>query len=230
MSKAMSRAAALTLVAFLSVWTAFAQLPTATISGTVKDASGAMIPGATVTVTSAETGASRTANAGNDGSFRFPALAVGTYNVRAEHPGFQTKVQQGLRIAVGDNAVLSIALEVGSVAESVSVTAEAPIVNTTSGTLGNLVSAETITSLPLDGRNYNDLTLLQPGVSENRGTSTAGTLNGAQFSSNGAPTRSNLFTIDGTVMNDLHNSGASSSNENSLGVEGIREDKVVTNS
>src|SRR5690349_20468741 len=203
MSKVMSRAAALALAAVLSVWTAFAQLPTATISGTVKDASGAMIPGATITVTSAETGASRTANAGNDGSFRFPALAVGTYNIKAENPGFQTKVQQGLRIAVGDNAVLSIALEVGSVAESVSVTAGAPIVNTTSGTLGSLVSEQTVSEFPLDGRNFNDLTLLQTGVSESRGASTTGTLNGVQFSANGAPVRSNLFTLDGTIMNDL---------------------------
>ncbi|MSO21470.1 MAG: hypothetical protein EXQ56_13635 [Acidobacteria bacterium] len=218
------------LAAIFAVSTSMAQLPTATISGTVKDASGATIPGATVTVISTETGQTRTAPAGNDGSFRFPALSVGTYDIRAEQTGFQSKIQQGLRIAVGDEAVLSISLEVGSVTESVSVTAEAPIVNTTSGSLGNLVSAETIANLPLDGRNFNDLTLLQPGVAENRGTSTGGTLNGAQFSSNGAPTRSNLFTIDGTVMNDLHNSGASSSNENSLGVEGIREYKVVTNS
>jgi hypothetical protein len=210
-------------------WLAEAQLPTATISGIVKDSSGAVIPGVSVTVTNAETGTSRSGQTGSDGSYRFPALQVGTYDVRAEHPGFQAKLQRGLRVAVGEEAALNFTLDVGAVTETVSVTAEAPIVNTTSGTLGSLVSGETIANLPLDGRNYNDLTLLQTGVSENRAASTGGTLNGIQFSSNGAPTRSNLFTIDGTIMNDLHNTGASSSNENTLGVEGIREYRVVTN-
>ncbi|PYS47672.1 MAG: hypothetical protein DMG13_27330 [Acidobacteria bacterium] len=209
---------------------AHAQLPTATISGVVKDATGAAIPGVAVTVTNVATGLTRPAKTSEDGSYRFSALPVGTYDIRAEQPGFQTKVEQGLRVAVGDEAVLNIVLAVGAVADTVSVTAEAPIVNTTSGTLGSLVSERTVSDLPLNGRNFNDLTLLQTGVAENRAASTAGTLNGIQFSSNGAPTRSNLFTIDGTIMNDLHNTGASSSNENSLGVEGIREYRVVTNS
>jgi hypothetical protein len=209
---------------------AHAQLPTATIIGVVKDASGAVIPGVAVTLTSSATGLTRSAVTSETGSYRFSALPVGTYDIRAELAGFQSKVEQGLRVAVGDEAVLNITLEVGAAAETVSVTAEAPVVNTTSGTLGSLVSEQTVADLPLNGRNYNDLTLMQTGVAENRAASTAGTLNGIQFSSNGAPTRSNLFTLDGTIMNDLHNTGASSSNENSLGVEGIREYRVVTNS
>ncbi len=221
----------LALLAFICFGlSAQAQLPTATILGVVKDATGAVIPGVAVAVTNVATRLTRSAQTGEDGSYRFSALPVGTYDIRAEHPGFQTKVEQGLRIAVGDEAVLNIVLAVGTVIDTVSITAEAPIVNTTSGTLGTLVSEQTVSDLPLDGRNYNDLTLAQPGVSENRAANTAGTLNGIQFSSNGAPTRSNLFTIDGTIMNDLHNTGASSSNENSLGVEGIREYRVVTNS
>ena len=207
-----------------------AQLPTATIAGVVKDSSGAVIPGVAVSATNSETGLIRSAQTGNDGAYRFPALAVGIYNVRAEHPGFQAKVQQGLRIAVGDEALLNFTLDVGAVTETVSVTAEAPLVNTTSGTLGSLVSEERVADLPLDGRNFNDLTLLQTGVSENRATGTTGALNGTVFSSNGAPTRSNLFMLDGTIMNDLLNIGPASSNENTLGVEGIREYRVVTNS
>src|SRR5262245_53006425 len=110
-----------------------AQLPTATISGTVKDATGAVIPGVAVAVTNVATGLTRSVQSGEDGSYRFSALPVGTYDIRAEQPGFQTKVERGLRIAVGDEAVLNISLEVGATAETVSVTAEAPIVNTTSG-------------------------------------------------------------------------------------------------
>ena len=159
-------AALLVLICFgLSVQ---AQLPTATISGVVKDATGAVIPGVAVAVTNVATGLTRSVRAGEDGSYRFSALPVGTYDIRAEHPGFQTKVEQGLRIAVGDEAVLNISLEVGALTDTVSVTAEAPIVNTTSGTLGSLVSEQTVSDLPLNGRNYNDLTLMQTGVAENR--------------------------------------------------------------
>src|SRR5206468_9719299 len=124
-----------------------AQLPTATISGVVKDATGAVIPGVAVAVTNVATRLTRSAQTGEDGSYRFSALPVGTYDVRAEHPGFQTKVEQGLRMAVGDEAVLNIVLEVGAAGEAVSVTAEAPIVNTTSGMLGSLVSEQTIADL-----------------------------------------------------------------------------------
>jgi len=108
-----------------------AQLPTATISGVVKDATGAVIPGVAVAVTNVATRLTRSAQTGEDGSYRFSALPVGTYDIRAEHPGFQTKVEQGLRIAVGDEAVLNIVLAVGAVIDTVSITAEAPIVNTT---------------------------------------------------------------------------------------------------
>jgi carboxypeptidase family protein/TonB-dependent receptor-like protein len=208
---------------------AVAQLPTATISGVVKDASGALIPAASVTVTNSETGLSREARTATDGSFRFPALAVGSYEVKAEQTGFQSKVQSGLRITIGQEAVLNFTLQVGAVSETVSVSAEAPIVNTTSGTLGSLVSEQTVTDLPLDGRNFNDLTFLQTGVSESRSSDNGGTINGQEFSTNGAPVRSNLFMIDGTIMNDAHGTGASSGNENSLGVEGIREFRVVSN-
>jgi hypothetical protein len=227
MSKSRILAVTLILVGIISI--AGAQLPTATILGVIKDSSGAVIPGVSVTVTNADTGISRSGQSGSDGSYRFPALQVGTYNVRAEQPGFQAKVQQGLRISVGDEAVLNFTMEVGAVTETVSVTAEAPLVNTTSGTLGSLVDSETITDLPLDGRNWNDLTLLQVGVNQLRVSNTTGTLNGTQFSANGAPVRSNLFTIDGTIMNDAHGVGGASGNENTLGVEAIREYKVATN-
>ncbi|MBI4442391.1 MAG: TonB-dependent receptor [Acidobacteria bacterium] len=208
---------------------ALAQLPTATIFGVVKDSSGAVVPSVAVTVTNTETGMTRSSQTGNDGMYRFPALPVGNYQVRAEHPGFQTRVQSGLRLTVGQEAVLNFTLEVGSVTETVSVTAEAPMVNTVSGTLGSLVNEQTVSDLPLNGRNYTDLALLQTGVSINRSTSTAGNLNGLIISINGAPTRSNLYTMDGTIVNDAHNLGPSSASESALGVEGIREYRVVTN-
>jgi carboxypeptidase family protein len=207
-----------------------AQLPTATVSGVVRDSSGAVIPNATVTASNLDTGLSRGTKSSNDGSYRLPALPVGSYEVRAEQSGFQTQVQSGLTITVGQEAVTNFTLTVGAVTETVSVTAEAPLVNTTSGSLSGLVGEQRVADLPLNGRNYNDLTLLQPGVSEAKNVSTTGNLNGTQMSINGAPFRSNLYLIDGTIMNDIHSSGPASVDKTTLGVDGIREYRVVTNS
>lgn len=208
-----------------------AQLPTGTILGTVRDQSGAVVPDVTVTATNTETGISRLTQAGNNGTYRFSALAVGTYTVQAEKPGFQTMIQSGLQLTVGQEAVLNFRLQVGQVAESISVTAEAPIVNTTSGTLSSLVSEDTVADLPLNGRNFNDLTLLQTGISVARTVGRSGTIDGVQYSSGGAPIRSNTYMLDGTIMNNITSSGGGSSvNENSLGVEAIREYRVLTNS
>jgi len=209
---------------------ALAQLPTATISGTVRDSSGAVIPGVSLTATNSETGMTRTATSGSTGTYRFAALPVATYTVRAEQSGFQAQVRTGLRVTVGEEAVINFTLEVGAVTETVSVTAEAPIVNTTSGTLSTLVSEQTVSDLPLNGRNFNDLTLLQTGISAARTVAVDGSLDGMQFSAGGAPIRSNTFMMDGTIINNLTNSGGSSANENSLGVESIREYRVLQNS
>ena len=126
--------------------------------------------------------------------------------------------------------MINFTLEVGAVTETVSVTAEAPIVDTTSGTLSSLVSEQTVSDLPLNGRNFNDLTLLQTGIAAARTIAVDGTLDGMQFSSGGAPIRSNTFMMDGTIINNLTNSGGASANENTLGVESIREYRVLQNS
>ncbi|MBI2815538.1 MAG: carboxypeptidase regulatory-like domain-containing protein [Acidobacteria bacterium] len=112
----------------------YAQLPTAL--GTVRDSSGAVVPGTKITARSMETGQSRTTASAADGSYRLPALPVGAYEVRAEQSGFQTSVQTGLTLAVSQEAVVNFSLQVGAVEQSVAVTAEAPLVNTTSGSLG----------------------------------------------------------------------------------------------
>ncbi|MGH9786532.1 MAG: carboxypeptidase regulatory-like domain-containing protein, partial [Terriglobia bacterium] len=205
-------------------------MSTATILGVVRDATGAVVPGASLTATNLETGFTRTAASASDGSFRFAALPVGRYEVRGEHAGFQTQAQTGLRISVGEEAVLNFTLQVGAVAERVEVTAEAPIVNTTSGTLSSLVSEERVSDLPLNGRNFDVLTFSQAGITAARNIERQGTLDGTQFSAGGAPIRSNTFMLDGTIMNNITNSGAASANENTLGVESIREYRVLMNS
>ena len=177
-----------------------AQLPTGTILGTVRDTSGAVVPGANLSARNTETGVTRAAQASADGAYRFAALPVGSYEITIEHPGFQKIVQKALTLTVGQEAVVNFSLQVGAVEETVSVSAEAPLVNTTSGSLGGLVSEEKISDLPLNGRNYADLTLLQTGITQHRNYSMAGAETGVMFSSNGATLHSNNFMLDGAIM------------------------------
>jgi len=210
--------------------TAIAQLPTATILGVVKDASGAVIPDASVAARNVETGQTRTATTGSEGSYRFSALPVGNYELRVEHPGFQIAIRSGLTLAVAQEAVVNFTLQLGGVEQTVSVTAEAPLVETTSGSLGGLVDERKVSELPLNGRNYIDLTLLQTGVNQHsRHGDTAGAT-GTWFSSSGAPVRSNSFLLDGASMLTVWGASSASIGNTTLGVEGIREFRVVTNS
>src|SRR5438128_12271623 len=117
---------------------AMSQLPTATILGTVKDPTGAVIPGTSITAKSVETGLTRTGVSAEDGSYRLSALPVGSYEVRVELPGFRTEVRSGLTLTVSQEAVLNFALQPGTIDQTVVVTEDAPLVNTTSGALGGL--------------------------------------------------------------------------------------------
>src|SRR5215471_6934648 len=121
-----------------------AQLPTAAILGAVKDSTGAVIPGAAITAKNLETGLTRTGVSAEDGSYRFSALPVGAYEVRAELPGFRTEVRSGLTLTVSQEAVVNLTLQAGAAEQTVIVTEEAPLVNTTSGALGGLVDEQRV--------------------------------------------------------------------------------------
>ena len=206
-----------------------AQLPTGAISGRVADSTGAVIPGATVIVTNVETGRVQTTQTSAAGFYKV-ILPVGIYDVRVEAVSFRPEVRQGLRLAVAQEAVLNFGLSVGSVQETVTVTAEAPLVDTTSGSLGGLVNEERIAELPLNGRNFSDLALLQPGIAVHTPVSTtAPTSKGLQYSSNGAPIQSNYIMLDGANLVSLGGTSGVSASGSMLGVEGIREFKVITN-
>ena len=114
-----------------------AQLTTATILGVVKDPSGAVVPGAKITARDTDTGQCRTVVTGTDGSYRLDALAVGNYPITAEATGFQTEVQSGLTLTVGQEAVINFALQVGQATQTVSVTGQAEIVSTTTSSLSS---------------------------------------------------------------------------------------------
>ncbi|MBZ5659655.1 MAG: TonB-dependent receptor [Acidobacteriia bacterium] len=207
-----------------------AQMPTATILGIVTDSTGATVPEAKLTARNIETGQTRTATSAADGSYRFSALPVGKYEVRAEKNGFQTNVRSGLTLDVAQEAVVNFALQVGSMVQEVVVSSEAPLVNTTSGSLGGLVDEQQVAQLPMNGRNYVDLTLLQPGITQHRSLGANPSNVGLWYSSNGAPVHSNNFLLDGASMSNLQGVNSASASGYTLGVDGIREYRIITNS
>jgi hypothetical protein len=218
------------LVFLLSASMAMAQSSTGTFLGTVKDPSGQSVPGTKVTAHNLDTGATRAVTTGDDGSYRIPELPIGNYEIRAEHEGFSAQAVNGIQLTVGQEAVVNITMQIGSLSQTVSVTGEAPLVNTTSGSLGALVDEKQISDIPLNGRNYVDLMLLQPGILQQANKATGGGQVGTWFSSNGAPVRSNNMTLDGAIITNMFGAGASSATGSTLGIDGIQEWRTVTNS
>jgi len=202
-----------------------AQLPTATILGVAKDSSGGVLPNVTVTITNLDTGTTRVVKTSDDGEFRAPELPVGRYEVKAEHAGFKTVDRKGITLEVTQEAVINLEFEVGSTDQQVVVTEEAPLVNTQNATLGGTVNETKMSELPLNGRNYIDLALLQPGVDKDKNQ---GNQQGTTFSVNGAPPRSNNFTLDGAILQTmLGRSPVAGESGDALGLDGIKEYTIV---
>ena len=150
--------------------------------------------------------------------------------MRAEAPSFRPEIRQELDLSVGQEAVLNFSLSVGTVQETVTVMAEAPLVETTSGSLGGLVDDDRVADLPLNGRNFNDLVLLQTGINVHRPVSTtSSSARGLAFSSNGAGIYSNYMVMDGANLTAARGRNGPSMSGAMLGVEGIREFRVLTN-
>ncbi|MBI4479413.1 MAG: TonB-dependent receptor [Acidobacteria bacterium] len=207
---------------------AHAQQPTGTILGTVKDATGGVIPGTSITVTNTATGFVRSAMTGQDGSYRLPALPVGTYQITVEHPGFQRETRSDLTLNIGQEAVLNFALQVGAVEQTIAVTAEAPMIETTSAVVSGLVSENQVRDLPLNARNLIELGTLFAGVTLSE-TGGQGVPNGfaTKLSIMGTRYNSSLFQLDGADIND--NTGSAGSAAGILmGVETVREFNVIT--
>jgi Carboxypeptidase regulatory-like domain/TonB-dependent Receptor Plug Domain/TonB dependent receptor len=208
---------------------AFAQITAATLTGTIRDQTGALLPGVEVVATNAHTGFSRSAVTDANGYFAMPGLPPGTYELRASLPGFGTAVER-VTLTLAQEAGLDLTLKVEGAQESVTVVGLSPIVDTRSGTLSAVVTEATIATLPLNGRNYVDLALLQPGVAnfnekENTGSSNRGT----KLNINGMTFRSNSYLLDGANMRGYHGTVTGSVAGTTLGVETIQEFRVVTN-
>ena len=204
--------------------------PTGTISGVVHDPSGLVVPKASVTVRNVEENTTRTALSGDDGSFRFPALPVGTYTITVESTGFKTSTRTNQNLDVSQEAVLNFTMEIGEAQEQVVVKADAAQVDTTSSTIGHVVDEQQLAELPLNGRNFVDLTLLQTGVNQYTNNQYgSGGLYGEFYSANGAPIRSNMYTLDGAIEGNVQGATASSLAGESLGLDGISEYRLMTN-
>src|SRR5262249_7325210 len=130
---------------------------TATILGVVKDTSGAVIPGVSIAVKHTETGLTRTVISSETGDYNVPLLPVGAYELTTAMPGFKQQVRSGINLVVGQQAVINLTLEVGAPGEQVTVTEEAPLVNTTLSSTSGLITEQQIKELPLNGRSFDQL-------------------------------------------------------------------------
>ncbi len=203
---------------------------TSIITGEITDANGAAIVGAQVTARQVETGLTRISTSEADGRFTLAGLPVGAYEVRAGASGFTPLVRQGVNLVLGETAVVDLVLQIITLNEELTVAADAALVNTQSPELSYLVGEKAISELPLNGRNYTDLALLQPGVvafpNRDGGSVVA---HGTGASINGQDPRSNVYLLDGTPQNDFTNGPAGSAAGTALGIETIQEFRVETN-
>lgn len=208
---------------------ASAQKTTGTITGTITDPSGAVVPDATVTVVNENTGATRTATSNEQGSFSFPELQAGTYSLTVTKAGFRKLTQKNVELHVADVTNLNVRVEMGPTAETVTVEASAVQVETQSGTVGNVVSGQEVRELPLNGRNFVQLTTLMPGaaVAENFDAKNKGLLAGVDISFSGAPANANQWRVDGANNNDI---GSQRTILIYPSVDAIEEFKILRNS
>jgi len=204
---------------------------TATISGKVEDASGAAVGGVIVAVKNVETGATRTVITDETGNYRALSLPVGSHDVRAEKPGFRAAVRTGINLAVGQEAVVNLKLEVGELTQEVTVSLETPLVDTTTTSVAGLVGEREVKDLPLNGRSFDNLITLNPGAInytyKSPGTVTS---QGNTFSVAGRRPLENLF-----LMNGIEYTGSSQLSitpggvsGNLLGIDAVREFNVLT--
>src|SRR5687768_15484385 len=189
---------------------------TGQINGAVTDASGALLPGVTIEATNAATGAVRTAVRGTDGLYTIPLLPPGDYTVKATLQGFRVSQRDGVRVTVTETSRISFQLEVGQVSETITVTAEATLVETSNATHGIVIDEQKIVELPLNGRNFTQLGTLIPGVvapppglGGQAGDATPGGFGAVTsgFNVNGMRNQSNNFLLDGATNNDTFNTG-----------------------
>ena len=208
MLKTVARIGGLAVLAGCLALPALAQQSTATISGTVADQGGGVLPGVVVTAANEATGVAREGVTDGAGIFILTAISPGTYTLSAGLPGFQTVEQAGIVVQVGQELSFDFSLSVGGVAETITVTGEAPIVDTSSSRIGYVVSEREVDTLPSQGRTQFGLVQLVPGVTPDLGAIGEGDFEGDAFYANGQSNDRNQWNVDG-VSNQQSNGGGS---------------------
>ncbi|MGH9359760.1 MAG: TonB-dependent receptor domain-containing protein [Terriglobia bacterium] len=212
-----------------------AQVVGATLSGTVTDQSGAMVPNAQISIKNTATGITTNVTTNSAGLYTAPNLIPGPYQVKISAQGFNTVVHSGITLTVGAQQVLNITMQVGAVTQTIQVSGAAPAVQLATSSISATVNSTTVRQLPLNGRSWTDLAKLQPGVDAiqtqptfakggdrgNRGF-------GDEITISGERPQFNNYRMDGISMNDYSNGAPGSVLGGNLGVDAIQEFSVLT--
>jgi hypothetical protein len=231
------RARIILMFVLLAAITVSAQTFRGTILGTVTDPSGAVVAGAKVTVKNVGTGLERTTETSADGSYALPELPIGTYTVTVTLTGFQTSVTTGVAVDVAGERRVDAAMKTGQVSTKVEVSADQlPLVETTTNTLGGVLTAQTVENMPVNGRDYTKLIYMNPGVAGSPDEISDSPGSFGEFSMNGARGRSNNYLLDGTDMNDgyrndpaINEAGVFGTPSTILPIDAVAEVNVLSN-
>ena len=218
----------LAALVLLAGGTLLAQGTMGAISGTVRDTSGAVVPGASLTLRNVATGIVRSVVTDNQGRYRAQELSLGGYDVNVQAEGFQSLLRSGIEMTIGRQAVLDFTMQLGSVSEQVTVSGEAPLLETTNSTVADLVTETQMRELPLNGRSFTDLTAIQPGVVTDMDIPQSTLKGGGRITMNGARPQQSLYLLDGIEISDpINNTPPVSVLGQTLGVDTIREFTVL---
>ncbi len=231
------RARIIVMFVLLAAVSLSAQTFRGTILGTATDPSGAVVAGATVTVKNVATGLERTTETSADGSYSLPELPIGTYTVTVTLTGFQTFAANNVTVDVASERRVDAKMRPGQVSSRVEVSAdELPLVETTSDTLGGTITASEMKDIPVNGRDYQKLIYLTPGIAGSPDQISDSPGSYGVFSMNGARGRSNNFLLDGTDMNDgyrndpaINEAGVFGTPATILPIDAVAELRVLSN-
>jgi len=228
-SKLLKLIAVLAVSLVILVPLSFAQTNTGDISGTVTDQSSAMLPGCALTLTDQATGAERKATSDAQGNFKFLQVPVGTYTITGTKDGFKTVSQKDVEVHVATVTTTTVQLSIGAATEVVNVEAAALNLNTENGEVGNTILSDQVSQLPLNGRNFIELTTLMPGTAVGGGfdNKNKGLLAGVDISFSGAPANANQWQVNGSNNND---EGSQRTILIYPSVDAIQEFKILRNS
>ena len=210
---------------------------TSGIEGTVVDPTGAYVPSATIEVRNVATGEVRSAGTSSSGYYRIAALAAGRFSISVSHPGFKRMIQEDVLLETDQIRTVNLTLEVGTTETTVSVTAEAPPIETSEGRISGLIEQSKVEELPLTGRNFFSLVVLTPGVtglpagggqSYAQATGDIFTVEyGVSLSANGQRSAGNNFSVDGATTNNVAHGGVTNFSPNA---ESVQEVRILANS